>query len=183
VAQGASILPHLEREFYQAADCLRSIARLMLLRPGVYLSTEFSGSRTAETGSRPVAGVAVATTPMNWLASIDRAVAAPSHVSSDGGTCGLWIAIDQAPGGVDDWREEYSRCAFVERGRGRALVMEAEGDTQVSVSYRQRNAQEDLEDVAVWFFTLDDDGIRDVSMGEAPAHSGSVQSLLVGKIP
>jgi hypothetical protein len=57
--------------------------------------------------------------------------------------------MDQALGGLFEWIEEFSRCAFVERGCGRALVVEAEGDVQVCVSYRQPNAQEDLEDVAV----------------------------------
>ena len=118
---------------------------------------------------------AVATTPMNWLASTDRAVAVPSQRPTNHSN--LRIAMEQALGGLYEWLEEFSRCAFVERDCGRALVVEAEGNAQVSVSYRQRNAEEDLEDVAVWSLALDDYSIRDVSMDGAPAHSGSVEAL------
>ena len=89
----------------------------------------------------------------------------------------LWIALDQALGGVDDWREQYTRCALVERESVRALVVEAYGDSTVRTSYRTLNSEADLDDVAVWSFMLDDTGISNVFMGEAPASAASVEAL------
>lgn len=115
-------------------------------------------------------------TRMDLVASTNRLVEVTA-TSIDNDNWRLWIAINQALAGVDDWREEYNRCAFVELERGRALVMEAIGDTHVCVSHRRLNWQGDLEDVTVWSLILDDDGVRDVSMDGAPADGRCVEAL------
>ena len=120
---------------------------------------------------------AVATNPTTWPVAFNRPAAARCENPPNDGAIRLWIAIEQALGGIDEWREEHTRCAFVERGHGRALVVEASGDIQLCISYRELNAQGDLEDVVVWSLTLDDDGIRDVSMSGAPARGSGMEAL------
>jgi hypothetical protein len=117
----------------------------------------------------------VAATAQRCLTSLGQM--AITRAPSEQDTRSLWIAIYEALGGTEEWREEHVRCALIDRETGRALVFRAVDDDDVSISHRRRNARGDLEELAAWRLTLDDRGVRNVTMGEAPARVASVKAL------
>lgn len=117
----------------------------------------------------------VAATAQRCLTSLGQ-MAIP-RAPSEHDTCGLWIAMYEALGGTEEWREQHVRCSFIDRETGRALVFRAVDDDGVSISHRRRNTRGDLEELAVWQLTLDDRNVRNVTVGTAPARAASVKAL------
>lgn len=91
--------------------------------------------------------------------------------------CHLWVAINQALGDVDDWAEYFTRCTFVDRERGRALLIEKAGCDRLRICRQQQSATLRVQNVATWLLTLDAGIVRDVTIDGAPADIEAMEEL------